>query len=119
VVAEFSRDRRRVFVPQALGADEYLRVTWHETDRVIVFSHWQGELCVAATPVKVTETAELATLLVGAPGHAAGQRTELGPQTAPQTTTWRRLVATLRKLTGQHFDQVGFLGTHTHARRSA
>jgi len=106
-------------VPQALGADEYLRVTWHETDRVIVFSHWQGEVCVAATPVKVTETAELATLLVGALGHAAGQRTELGPQPAPQTATWRRLVATLRKLTGQRHDQVGFLGTRTLDRRSA
>src|SRR5579862_37990 len=67
VVAELSfRDRRRVFVPQALGANEYLRVTWHETDRVVVFSHWQGEVCVAATPVRVTETAELATLLVEA-----------------------------------------------------
>ena len=113
------RDRRRVFVPQALGADEYLRVTWHETDRVIVFSHWQGEVCVAATPVKVTETAELATLLVGALGYAAGQRTELGPQAAPQTPTWRRLVATLRRLTGQHHDHVGFLGTRTLDRKSA
>ena len=61
-------------MPQALGADEYLRVTWHETDRVIVFSHWQGEVCVAATPVRVTETTELATLLVEALGHAAEQR---------------------------------------------
>jgi hypothetical protein len=70
VVAEnFARGRRRVFVPQALGADEYLRVTWHEANRVIVFSQWRGEVCVAATPVRVTETTDLATLLAEALGH--------------------------------------------------
>lgn len=56
--------RRRVFVPQALGADEYLRVTWHDADRVVVFSHWNGERCLAATPVKVADTGDLAALLV-------------------------------------------------------
>src|SRR5258707_9648108 len=65
------RGRHRVFVPQALGADEFLRVTWHESDRVVVFSHWQGEICVAATPVLVTDTADLTGLLVDALGAAA------------------------------------------------
>ena len=41
-------ERRRVFVPQALGADEFLRVTWHEQKHLVVFSHWQGDHCVAA-----------------------------------------------------------------------
>jgi hypothetical protein len=58
--------RRRVLVPHALGADEFLRVTWHEQRRVMVFSHWQGERCVAATPVKVGDIAELAALTVSA-----------------------------------------------------
>ncbi len=58
--------RRRVFVPQALGADEYLRATWHRQRRVIVISHWQGDRCVAATPVRVDEAGELAELLVAA-----------------------------------------------------
>jgi hypothetical protein len=120
VVAEFSfRDRRRVFVPQALGANEYLRVTWHETDRVVVFSHWQGEVCVAATPVRVTDTADLATLLVEALGHAAAQQTAPAPQGPTQTTLWGRLVAKLRNLTGEHFDQVGLLNAQTHDRKSA
>jgi hypothetical protein len=59
-------DRRRVLVPQALGADEFLRVTWHERRRVMVFSHWQGDRCVAATPVRVDDISELAELTVSA-----------------------------------------------------
>jgi hypothetical protein len=58
--------RRRVFVPQALGADEFLRVTWHEQRQVMVFSHWQGAQCIAATPVRIDELAELAELIVSA-----------------------------------------------------
>jgi hypothetical protein len=49
-------------VPHALGADEFLRVTWHEQRKVVVFSHWQGDHCVAATPVRVSDLAELAEL---------------------------------------------------------
>ena len=71
-MAEFKPARRhRVFLPQALGADEFLRVTWHASDRVVVFSHWQGERCIAATPILVTETTELTALLVDALGDAA------------------------------------------------
>lgn len=59
-------ERRRVFVPQALGADEFLRVTWHEQKHLVVFSHWQGDQCVAATPVRVSDLGELAELTVTA-----------------------------------------------------
>ncbi len=59
-------DRRRVLIPQALGADEFLRVTWHPDRTVMVFSHWSGDRCVAATPVRVSDIAELAELTVTA-----------------------------------------------------
>jgi hypothetical protein len=62
--------RHRVFLPQALGADEFVRVTWHEAEQVVVFSQWRGSLCVAATPVRVTEIEDLAGLLVDALGEA-------------------------------------------------
>jgi hypothetical protein len=65
--------RHRVFVPQALGADEFLRATWHESDRIIVFSHWSGNTCVAATPVRISDTPELAELLRAAIAHAGSQ----------------------------------------------
>jgi hypothetical protein len=59
-------ERRRVLVPQALGADEFLRVTWHEGRRLMVFSNWQGDRCVAATPVRIDDLGEVAELVVGA-----------------------------------------------------
>lgn len=59
-------DRRRVLVPQALGSDEFLRVTWHEGRRLVVVSHWDGDQCVAATPVRVSDLGELAELVVSA-----------------------------------------------------
>ncbi len=55
--------RRRVFAPHALGADEFLRVTWHETKRIAVFSVWSGAECTAAVPVRVSDLGDLATLL--------------------------------------------------------
>lgn len=58
--------RRRVLVPQALGSDEFLRVTWHESRGVMVFSHWDGDHCIAATPVRVSDIAELAELTADA-----------------------------------------------------
>ena len=61
-------NRRRVLVPQALGSDEFLRVTWHESRDVMVFSHWDGDHCVAATPVRVADIADLAALIDSA-GH--------------------------------------------------
>ena len=57
---------RRVYVPQALGADEFLRVTWHEQRQVMVFSHWRGAECIAATPVRISDVGELAELVVSA-----------------------------------------------------
>lgn len=60
-----------MFIPQALGADEYLRVTWHEGRRVMVFSHWDGDTCVAATPVRVSDLGGLAAMMVSAVVHDA------------------------------------------------
>lgn len=73
--------RRRVLVPQALGSDEFLRVTWHESRQVMVFSHWDGVRCVAATPVRVADLAELAELIAGA--FASSDSTERPVWPAP------------------------------------
>ena len=78
-----SNERIRVFVPQALGSDECLRVTWHSSRELIVFSHWDGDHCVAATPVRITDIAELASLI----GQAVGRGTiaSAWPPPAPET----------------------------------
>jgi hypothetical protein len=89
-------NRHRVFVPQALGADEFLRATWHESDRVIVFSHWSGNSCVAATPVRIADTPELAELLVTAVGHAVTHPEPVVVEPPVQTRpSWRTKVGRL------------------------
>ncbi len=71
-MTEFGGDGpTRVLLRQALGADEFLRVTWHEHNDVFVFSHWDGDTCVAATPIRVSELGDLATLVVTALGRIA------------------------------------------------
>ncbi len=60
--------RHRVFVPQALGSDEFLRITWHESRDLVVFSQWSGDQCTAAIPVRVSQLSEATSLLVDAVG---------------------------------------------------
>jgi hypothetical protein len=86
--------RHRVFVPQALGSDEFLRATWHERDRIIVFSHWSGNSCVAATPVRITDTPELARLLVTAVGHAVSHPESAVARPVPPTRSKSRTTIT-------------------------
>ncbi len=61
----------RVLLRQALGGDEFLRVTWHERKDVFVFSHWVGDTCTTATPVRVSELGDLASMTVAAIGRRA------------------------------------------------
>jgi hypothetical protein len=63
-------ERHRILIPQALGSDEFLRVTWHASRDLMVFSHWDGDHCVAATPVRIADLAELAPLVSQAAGRA-------------------------------------------------
>jgi hypothetical protein len=64
-----NNERHRVLVPQALGSDEFLRVTWHASRELIVFSHWDGDHCVAVPPVRVTDIEDLASLIAQAAAH--------------------------------------------------
>ncbi|HEX4983952.1 MAG TPA: hypothetical protein VFV63_19760 [Ilumatobacteraceae bacterium] len=94
-------NRHRVFIPQALGADEFLRATWHESDRVIVFSHWSGNSCVAATPVRIADTPELAELLVTAVGHEIAHPELAVMEPVRQSRpSWRTKVGRLLHRTG-------------------
>jgi len=69
--------RRRVFVPHALGADEFLRATWHPSRDVVVVSHWRAADCIAATPIRTRDLAELASLIDEA--SAAAERSAWPP----------------------------------------
>ena len=70
-------------MPQALGSDEFLRVIWHASRELIVCSHWDGDHCVAATPVRVTDIGDLASLISQAAAH--GTRESAWPPPAANT----------------------------------
>jgi hypothetical protein len=80
-----SRDgeRYRVLLPQALGSDEFLRVTWHQTHQMVVFSHWQGPSCTAATPVRINDLGELASLIVDAFARGVSNAARTWPAPEP------------------------------------
>jgi hypothetical protein len=48
------------------NAERHLRVSWHATKRVVVFSQWRDGVCVATTPVEVEEIPAVIGVLVGA-----------------------------------------------------
>jgi hypothetical protein len=71
--------RHRVLVPQALGSDEFLRITWHESRDLVVFSQWSGDQCTAAIPVRVSQLNEATTLLIDAVGLSEAVATTAWP----------------------------------------
>jgi hypothetical protein len=64
----------RIFLADRRGGDQYLRATWHSESSTIVFSHWVGEVCMASTPVALTEATKLIDLQVRALSEVAQQR---------------------------------------------
>ena len=60
----------------ARDTDRYLRVTWHPGSSTVVFSHWNGPVCAASTPVELDEASRLVELLVGALREAASANAE-------------------------------------------
>ena len=57
---------RRLYVPDRRGGDRYLRVTWHADTSTVVVSHWDGEVCLASTPLLLGDASQMIGLLVGA-----------------------------------------------------
>ncbi|HEX3461761.1 MAG TPA: hypothetical protein VHT49_12715 [Acidimicrobiales bacterium] len=48
------------------NAERHLRVSWHATKRVVVFSQWRDGVCVATTPVDLTEIPGVIGVLISA-----------------------------------------------------
>jgi hypothetical protein len=59
-----------------------LRATWHADSATIVFSHWSGEICMASTPVALTDCTELIELQVRSLSQMAGRL--VAPTAAPE-----------------------------------
>jgi hypothetical protein len=61
---------RRLSIPDARGHGASLRVTKHPEQRKIVLSHWRDGVCVASTPVELSEVPGLIGVLADALGDA-------------------------------------------------
>ena len=67
--------------------DRYLRASWHAGRRVVVISQWRDGVCVATTPVGLSDIPRLVELLVRALHEAARE----------SATTAQPTVASLRR----------------------
>ncbi len=87
----------RVYLADVRGGNQYLRATWHPESATMVFSHWNGEVCMASTPVALTDCAELIELQVRSLSQVAHRRLTPTPKPAPQQLgTMDRLRAIIR-----------------------
>jgi hypothetical protein len=69
---------RRLSIPDARGHGATLRVTKHPEQRKVVLSHWREGVCVASTPVDLSEVPALIGVLADALGDAIGGKTNEG-----------------------------------------
>lgn len=56
-----------------------MRVTWHPGTATVVFSHWDGVVCTASTPITVGDAAEVAQLVVRALSEVACMSAQKAP----------------------------------------
>jgi hypothetical protein len=64
---------RSLSIPDARGQGATLRVTCHPQQNKVVLSHWRDGVCVASTPIDLTEVSTLIGLLADALGDAIDQ----------------------------------------------
>jgi hypothetical protein len=81
--------RALVEIVDRRDAGGHLRVTWHPAKRLINVSQWRHGVCVATTPVELSDVPELVSLLVGALEEAAAMPPEQ-PAAEPTLSTLRQ-----------------------------
>jgi hypothetical protein len=69
-------------IPDARADGASMRVTWHPDRRKVVVSHWRDQVCVATTPIELSEVPGLISVLVDALGEAIN---DPAAQVSPET----------------------------------
>jgi hypothetical protein len=75
---------QRLIIPDSRGQGATLRVSRHPEANKIVLSHWRDGICVASTPVEITEVPALIGVLADALGDAID--TSVPPSTEVRRT---------------------------------
>ncbi|HEX4217603.1 MAG TPA: hypothetical protein VHZ02_04495 [Acidimicrobiales bacterium] len=68
----------RLQIPDQRDSGRHLRVSWHPTRQLVVFSHWRDGVCVATTPVELAEVPAVIAVLVKALADASRWPTAKG-----------------------------------------
>jgi hypothetical protein len=100
----------RLNIPDARGSGAYLRVTRHPDQQKVVLSHWRDSVCVASTPVDISELPSLIGVLAEALGDAvvlSGPGSVSGPAKPSAFSKLRdRFRPTLAKVVDLHMKPV-------------
>ncbi|HEV8297651.1 MAG TPA: hypothetical protein VGQ20_10145 [Acidimicrobiales bacterium] len=94
----------RVFVSDLRRDGHYLRTTWHPEHGAFVVSHWRGDVCVAATRIRVEDAADLVALFANGLADAASTRSAAaadGTRARPALSRWRALLVRWREAVRQ------------------
>ncbi len=94
-VAESWMFGNRVIVEDARGDGSFIRITWHPDGQQFVFSHWRGDICLAATRIPVAAAPHLIGLL--AKGLGEVPIAAPAPAASPPRGRWARVRGWLRR----------------------
>ncbi len=71
---------KSVTIPDARGNGASFRVTRHQAERKIVLSQWRGGVCVASTPIELSDVPALIGILADALGEAVMESVTRTPE---------------------------------------
>lgn len=91
----------RLNIPDARGGGASLQVTRHSGQRKVVLSHWREGVCVASTPVDLSELPALIGVLAEALGDAASTAPAPAGGGLSKPTFWRRWKENIRPALGK------------------
>ena len=91
----------RLNIPDARGRGASLQVTSHSGQRKVVLSHWRDGICVASTPVDLSELPALIGVLAEALGDAASTAPASAAEGLTKPTFWHRWKENFRPALGK------------------
>jgi hypothetical protein len=86
----------RLSIPDARGHGASLQVTRHPEQGKIVLSHWRDGVCVASTPIELSEVSDLIGVLADALGDAVNQTTTQSQSDTPTAATRPTILSAIR-----------------------
>ncbi|MBF6556293.1 MAG: hypothetical protein IVW52_08980 [Acidimicrobiales bacterium] len=88
----------RLSIPDARGGGANLRVTGHADQGKVVVSHWRDGVCVASTPIELSQVPALIAVLANALGQAVATP-ETPTRGTPPPASWLSTVRGLLRPT--------------------